>query len=89
MEGLWATSGDVLNMSLAIGVGAVCFLLLFVLFYLIMILRDVNYTTRHIRDTAQTIHDYVQTPVRVAMDVFKGVRDVMGWVEGKGKKSKP
>ena len=86
MNGLWATSGDVLNMSLAIGIGAVCFLLLFVLFYLIVILRDVSFTTRHVRDTAETIHNYVQTPVRVAMDVFKGVRDVMGWVEKKGKK---
>lgn len=83
MEGLWATSADVLNMSLAIGIGAVCFLLLFVLFYVILILRDVSYTTKSVRDTAETIHDYVQTPVRVAMDIFKGVQDVMGWVDKK------
>lgn len=80
MEQLWATSADVLNMSLAIGIGAVCFLLLFVLFYLIMILRDFSFTSKHIRDTAETVENYIKTPVRVAMDVYKGVTDVMGWV---------
>lgn len=83
---MWGTSADVLNMSLAIGVGAVCFVLLFVLFYLVIILRDVSYTSKHIRDTAKMIHDYIETPVKVAMDVYKGIRDVMGWVEGKKKK---
>lgn len=85
---MWETSADVLNMSLAIGVGAVCFLLLFVLFYLIVILRDVSYTSKHVRDTAEAIHNYVQTPVRVAMEIFKGVQDVMGWMDGKRKKGK-
>lgn len=80
---MWETSADVLNMSLAIGIGAVCFLLLFVLFYVIMILRDFSYTSKHIRDTTETINEYIKTPVRVAMDVYKGVRDVMGWVEKK------
>ena len=83
---MWESSADILNMSLAIGVGAVCFVLLFVLFYLVIILRDVSYTSKHIRDTAKMIHDYVETPVRVAMEVYKGIRDVMGWVEGKKKK---
>ena len=84
--GLWSTSSDVLNMTLAIGVGAVCFLLLFVLFYLVLILRDFSYTSKHIRDTSETINTYIKTPVRVAMDVYKGVRDVMGWVTPKKKK---
>ena len=83
---MWSTSADILNMSLAIGIGAVCFLLLFALFYLIVILRDISYTSRHIRDTAHTIHDYVKTPVRVVMDIYKGVSDVMGWVGKKGGK---
>lgn len=88
MEGLWASSADVLNMSLAIGIGAVCFLLLFVLFYLILILRDFSYTSKHVRDTTETINTYIKTPVRVAMDVYKGVQEVMGWVSGKGKRKK-
>lgn len=83
---MWETSADILNMTLAIGVGAVCFLLLFVLFYLILVLRDASFASRHIRDTAKQIQDYVQTPVRVAMDVYKGIRDVMGWVDKKKKK---
>lgn len=83
---MWETSSDILNMSLAIGVGAVCFVLLFVLFYLVIVLRDLSYTSKHIRDTAKMIHDYIETPVRVAMDVYKGIRDVMGWVDGKKKK---
>lgn len=85
---LWETSSDVLNMSLAIGVGAVCFLLIFVLFYLVLILRDFSYTSKHIRDTAEVINNYVRTPVRVAMDIYKGVKDVMGWVSGSKKKKK-
>ena len=80
---LWETSADVLNMSLAIGVGAVCFILVFVLFYLILILRDLSYASRHIRDTAKVVNDYVRTPVKVAMDVYKGIKDVMGWFGGK------
>ncbi|MDP2691610.1 MAG: hypothetical protein Q8O95_04390 [bacterium] len=83
---LWETSGDVLNMSLAIGVGAVCFLMLFVLFYLILILRDLSYTSKHVRDTAETIENYVKTPVRVAMDVYSGIKGVMGWFGGEKKK---
>jgi len=85
---MWDTSADVLNMSLAIGVGAVCFLLIFVLFYLVLILRDFSYTSKHIRDTAEVINNYVRTPVRVAMDIYKGVKDVMGWVSGSPKKKK-
>jgi len=88
MGALWATSSDVLNMTLAIGVGAVCFLLLFVLFYLILILRDFSFTSKHVRDTTETINTYVKTPVRVAMDVYKGISSVMGWVEKKTKRKK-
>ena len=83
---MWDTSADVLNMSLAIGVGAVCFVLIFVLFYLVLILRDFSYTSKHIRDTAEVINNYVRTPVRVAMDIYNGVKDVMGWVNGTKKK---
>ena len=85
---MWDTSADVLNMSLAIGVGAVCFVLIFVLFYLVLILRDFSYTSKHIRDTAEVINNYVRTPVRVAMDIYNGVKDVMGWVNGTKKKKK-
>jgi len=80
---MWETSADILNMSLAIGVGAVCFLLLFAIFYLILILRDFSYTSKHVRDTAKAVNDYVKTPVRIAMEVYKGVKDVMGWFEKK------
>ena len=83
---MWETSADVLNMILAIGVGAVCFILVFVLFYLVLILRDVSYTSKHVRDTAEQIHTYVQTPVRVAMDIYKGISSVMGWMNGGKKK---
>jgi len=85
---LWETSSDVLNMTLAIGVGAVCFVLIFVLFYLVLILRDFSYTSKHIRDTAEVINNYVRTPVRVAMDIYKGVKDVMGWMTPKKRRKK-
>ncbi|GEM_PF-6714009 len=85
---MWETSADVLNMSLAIGVGAVSVVLVFLIFYLILVVRDLSYASKHIRDTAKQIHDYVQTPVKIAMEVYKGIRDVMGWVEGSGKKKK-
>jgi len=83
---MWETSADVLNMSLAIGVGAVCFVLVFALFYLVLILRDVSYTSKHVRDTAEQIETYVKTPVRVAMDIYKGISSVMGWMNGDKKK---
>ena len=78
---MWETSADVLNMSLAIGIGAVSFLLVFAVFYLILILRDVSYTTHHIRETVETVETYVKTPARVAWDIYRGIRDVMGWVK--------
>ncbi|MDP3975744.1 MAG: hypothetical protein Q8P95_02395 [bacterium] len=78
---MWETSADVLNMILAIGVGAVCFVLIFVLFYLVLVLRDLSYASRHVRDTTQAINDYVRTPMKIALEAYKGVRDVMGWVE--------
>lgn len=83
---MWETSADVLNMSLAIGVGAVCFVLVFALFYLVLILRDVSYTSKHVRDTAEQIETYVKTPVRVAMDIYRGISSVMGWMNGDKKK---
>lgn len=80
---MWETSADILNMVLAIGVGACSFLLVFVLFYLIMILRDLNYTSMHVRETAEQLEAYVKAPVRIAMDVYRGVREVMGWFDKK------
>lgn len=83
---MWETSADVLNMSLAIGVGAVSFVLVFLIFYLILVVRDLSYASKHIRETAKQIHDYVQTPVKIAMEGYKAIRDVMGWVEKKSKR---
>ncbi|MDF2379729.1 MAG: hypothetical protein P1V18_05970 [Candidatus Gracilibacteria bacterium] len=78
---MWESSSDILNMVLAIGVGACSFLLVFVLFYLIMILRDFSYTSMHVRETAEQLETYVKAPVRIVMDVYRGVKDVMGWFD--------
>lgn len=83
---MWETSADVLNMSLAIGVGAVSFVLVFLIFYLILVVRDLSFASQHIRETAKQIHDYVQTPVKIALEGYKAIREVMGWVERKGKR---
>jgi hypothetical protein len=85
---MWATSADVLNMVLAISVGVVSFVLVFVLFYLVLVLRDLSFTTQSVRRITDDVQKYIQTPVKIAMDVYKGIANTLEWVEKKTKKKK-
>lgn len=61
---MWSTSGDVLNMSLAIGfIVLVVFLSMF-LFYGILILRDVSKVAEDVEELVERVHKTVVEPLR-------------------------
>jgi hypothetical protein len=82
---MWETSVDVLNMVLAISVGAVSFVLIFVLFYLVIVLRDVSFTSHRIKRWSEAVDEYIRVPMKIAGEVYKQVMDVM---DTGGKKKK-
>jgi hypothetical protein len=61
---MWESSGDVLNMSLAIGfIVLVVFISIFI-FYLIMIIRDVSKVVDSASDIVNKVHKTVVEPLR-------------------------
>jgi Na+-transporting methylmalonyl-CoA/oxaloacetate decarboxylase gamma subunit len=85
---MWESSADILNMVLAISVASVSFVLLFVLFYLILVLRDMSFTTQSVRKITDDVQKYIQTPVKIAMDVYKSISSTLEWVDKKTSKKK-
>lgn len=61
---MFATSADVLNMSLAIGfIVLVIFLSIFI-FYAILVLRDVSKVTDEVREVVGRVHSTIMEPLR-------------------------
>ena len=83
---MWRTSADVLNMVLSISTGAVSLFLVFALFYLVLVLRDVSFTSHRVRDWSKQVDEYIRVPMKIVAEVYKHVMDVLEWGEKKSKK---
>mgnify|MGYP001588530365 CR=1 FL=1 len=71
---MFATSGDVLNMSLAIGfIVLVIFLCLF-LFYAILIARDVSKVVEDVEEIVSRVHSTIVEPLKAVDFIFEKVR---------------
>lgn len=70
---LWATSGDVLNMSLAIGFIVLVIFLSILIFYLIMIVRDLSKVTDEVSEIVEKVHKTVVQPLRAIDFVIERV----------------
>ncbi len=71
---MFATSGDVLNMSLALGVILVAIFLCFALFYLILVLRDTSRTTRRVEELVGRVHATIVEPLKAVDFIFEKIR---------------
>jgi uncharacterized protein YggT (Ycf19 family) len=85
---MFATSGDVLNMSLAIGfIVLVIFISVFFL-YMILILRDVTKVVDNISEIVGKIHSTIIEPLRALDYVIEKVKPYIEMAVEKRTKSK-
>lgn len=86
---MFATSGDMLNMSLAIGFIVLVIFLSILIFYTILVMRDVSKITDDSRDLVDRIHNTVTGPLR-AVDylIEKAKPYIEGLIESKFKGKK-
>jgi uncharacterized protein YoxC len=87
---MFATSGDILNMSLALGFIVLVIFLSILIFYTILVMRDVSKITDDSKDLIDRLHNTITGPLK-AVDYI--VDKVKPYIEsaienrfGKGKK---
>ena len=87
---MFATTGDILNVVLAVSIGLVAVFLVFLIFYLILTVRDFNYVSRKMRSTADIVNEYVSKPAKAAWALVEKLKLVTHFIEQhqKGKKGK-
>jgi uncharacterized protein YggT (Ycf19 family) len=61
---MFATSGDILNMSLAIGFIVLVIFLSILIFYAILVLRDVNKVVGDVEEVVHKVHNTIVQPLR-------------------------
>lgn len=84
---MFETTGDILNIVLAIGIGAVALFLCIMLYYLIFVLRDISGTTKVLRKTAKQVDDILIKPAKMMTFLFSKIRDISDIVESRITKS--
>lgn len=60
-------------------VGIIGFLLAVVLFYVVLILRDMSYVSKKARETSDTVNEYIRKPAGMIMRVassMEGIADI-------------
>lgn len=71
---MFATSGDMLNMSLAIGFIVLAIFLSILIFYAILILRDVSKITDDSKELVDRIHDTIMGPLKAVDYIVEKVK---------------
>lgn len=61
---MFATSGDILNMSLALGFIVLVIFLSILIFYGILVLRDLSKIVEDVNEVTEKLHDTVMAPLR-------------------------
>ncbi len=61
---MFATSGDILNMSLALGFIVLVIFLSILIFYGILVLRDLSKIVEDVNEVTSKVHDTVMAPLR-------------------------
>lgn len=85
---MFETSGDILNIAIALSVIFVAFFLSFLIFYLIMIVRDVNFITRRAKNVADKVDTYIRTPAKAVMAITEKLKLLTHFLEEHNKKKK-
>lgn len=88
---MFATSDDVLNMSLAIGFIVLVIFLSILIFYAILILRDTSKTADAIAEIVGRVRKTIVEPLRAVDFIIEKIKPYIetvleNWVKRKGKK---
>ena len=78
---MFETSGDILNVVLAISIGFVALFLSIALFQAIFVLRDVNELTRVLKKTAKKTNDILIQPTKFLAFLFSKAKTIANIVE--------
>ena len=71
---MFATSGDVLNMSLAIGFIVLVIFLCILIFYAILILRDTTKVVDDVSEIVHKVHSTIVQPLKAVDFIVEKVR---------------
>lgn len=85
---MFATSGDVLNMSLAIGFIVLVIFLSILIFYMIIIFRDVTKVVDDVSEIVGKVHSTIIEPLRALDYVIDKVKPYVEMAVEKRSKSK-
>jgi|GEM_PF-708732 len=85
---MFATSGDILNMSLAIGFIVLVIFLCILILYVVIILRDVTKVVDDVTEITHKVHSTIVEPLRAIDFVVDKVRPYIEMAVEKRNKSK-
>lgn len=85
---MFATSGDVLNMALAIGFIVLVIFLSVLILYMILILRDVTKVVGHVTEIANKVRSTIVEPLRALDYIVEKVKPYIEMVVEKRSKAK-
>jgi len=71
---MFETTGDILNVSLAIGFLVLVIFISMVCFYLVIILRDVSKVTDEVKDIVYKVHKTIVEPLKAIDYLVEKVR---------------
>ncbi|MBI5753576.1 hypothetical protein HZA40_00340 [Candidatus Peregrinibacteria bacterium] len=86
---MFATSGDILNMSLAIGFIVLVIFLSILIFYSILVMRDVSRMTQDSKELMDRIHNTIMGPLKAVDYIIEKVKPyIESTIENRFKKGK-
>ena len=85
---MFATSGDILNMSLAIGFILLVIFLCILLFYAILILRDASKVVDEVEEVVSRVHRTIVEPLKAMDYIIEKAKPYVETVLESKKKSK-
>ncbi len=83
---MFETSGDILNIAIALSVAFVAFFLSFLIFYLIMAMRDINFVTRKAKIIADKVDSYITSPAKAVIALTEKLKLITHFLEHHKKK---
>lgn len=86
---MFATSGDILNMSLAFGFIILVIFLSILIFYSILVMRDVSKMTADSKELMDRIHNTIMGPLKAVDFIIEKVKPyIEAAIESRFKKGK-
>lgn len=78
---MFETTGDILNIVLAVGFGLIAVFLSITLFYAIFVLRDINETTKVMRKTVKQVNNMIIQPAKLISFIVDRAKNIAEIVE--------